>query len=236
MNFETINWKQDYHSFKKYLFSQKDAKYAEFHGRLVKDTSTPIIGVRTPILKKMAKDISKGNYLEFIKYNPHQYYEEIVLHGLVLTYLKKDFEDLCQDLEEYIPFINSWASCDIVICNLKQFSKNLEVGLSHIQKYVKSDNPWEVRVGLVLLLSYYVKEEYLNTIFQISESINLDDYYVKMANAWLLSICFIKYFDQTYQHFLNSKLDDWTYNKALQKSIESYRIKEKDLLRKIKRK
>lgn len=236
MNFEEINWKKEYPAFLEYLFSLKDEKYATFHGGLVKDTATPIIGVRTPILKQIAKGISKGNYREFINLNKHEYYEETILHGLVLTYIKEDFISLCKDLEDYIPYIHSWASCDIVICNMKQFSKNLEAGLVQIKKYVKSKNPWEVRVGLVLLLSYYVKEEYLDTIFKISESISSDDYYVKMANAWLLSICFIKYYDYTYQYFLNSKLDDWTYNKALQKAIESYRIKDKEVLRKLKRK
>lgn len=236
MDFKTIDWEKDYNQFRDHLFSLKDEKYAKFHGGLVKDTTASIIGVRTPLLKQIAKDISKGNYNEFIKYNPHQYYEEIVLHGLVITNLKKEFNELCKDLEEYIPFINSWASCDIVICNMKQFSKNLEIGLSYIQKYVNSKNPWEVRVGLVLLLSYYVKEEYLNIIFEITDNITLDNYYVKMANAWLLSICFIKYYEKTYQYFLNNKLDDWTYNKSLQKTIESYRIKNKEPLRKLKRK
>lgn len=155
---------------------------------------------------------------------------------MILTYLKEDFEILCHDLDNYIPYIHSWASCDIVICNMKQFSKHLEEGLSKIKKYIKSKNPWEVRVGLVLVLSYYVKEEYLDMIFKFAEQIKLEDYYVKMANAWLLSICFIKFFDQTYQYFLKSNLDDWTYNKALQKAIESYRVKDKDSLRKLKRK
>lgn len=236
MNLETFQWKDDYSLFREYLFQQKDDQYATFHGGLVKDTTNPIIGIRTPILKQIAKSISKGDYRSFIQYNPHEYYEEIVLHGLVLTYLKEDFERLCVDLGNYIPYIHSWASCDIVICNMKQFSKNLEAGLLKIKKYVQSKNPWEVRVGLVLLLSYYVKEEYLDTIFKIAEQINLDDYYVKMANAWLLSICFIKYYDQTYSYFLHTNLDDWTYNKALQKAIESYRIKDKDNLRKLKRK
>jgi len=236
MNFEEINWLKEYSSFREYLFRIKDEKYAKFHGGLINDTTTPIIGVRTPILKQIAKSISESNYRDFIKANLHEYYEEVVLHGLVLTYVKEDFEVLCKDLEEYIPYIHSWASCDIVICNMKQFSKNLEVGFEKVQKYVKSNNPWEVRVGLVLLLSYYVKEEYLDCIFEISESISSDDYYVKMANAWLLSVCFIKYYDRTYSFFLDNKLENWTYNKALQKAIESYRIKDKESLKKLKRK
>lgn len=235
MNLETINWEQDYQLFKKYLFGLKDSQYATFHSKLIKNTDTPIIGVRTPLLKKIAKEISKGSYQSFIDSNPHEYYEEIVLHGLVLTYLKEDFDLLCSDLEAYIPYINSWASCDLVICNLKQFSKHLDKGLVKIKKYIQSQNPWEVRVGLVLLLSYYAKEEYLDTIFDISEHVKLTDYYVQMANAWLLSICFIKFYDRTYQYFFNTKLDDWTYNKALQKAIESYRVKDKDSLRKLKR-
>lgn len=233
-NFENIKWNnENYTKFIKYLYSISDLKYAQFHGKLIKNNN--IIGIKTPILKQIAKSISKGDYLSFIKLNKHKYYEEVVIHGLIITYIK-DYKLAISLFDEYINYIESWASCDIVVCNFKIIKKNLNETFVKIKQYINNSNYWINRVGIVLLLTYYLNDDYIDKVLNISESINSDEYYVKMANAWLISICLVKYYDKTYNFLLNAKLDDWTYNKALQKAIESSRIKDKNILKNIKKK
>ncbi len=228
----TVNFNQDYNKFIEYLFSLKDDEYQKFNQRIVKTNN--IIGIRLPILKNIAKIIAKGDYLSFIKNNKHQYFEEIMLHGLVITYLKIDFNESIKLFDEYIKYIDSWATCDSIVMNYKIVKKNLDAFLIKIKEYLKSNQPFIKRVGIVLLF-YYLNDDYINEVLKIADSITDDDYYVKMANAWLISMCLVKYHDKTIEFLKKSHLDDWTYNKALQKAIESYRIKDKDFLRKMKR-
>ena len=231
-----IIWnKKTYKEFLNYLFTLKDENYALFHHKLLKNDEIKVIGIRTPILKKIAKNIVKTDYLAYIKLNNHTYYEEIVLHGLVVTNLKIDFNESLKLFDEYIKHIDSWASCDLVVSNYKLFKNNLDMGYIKIKEYLSNINPWINRVGLVVLLTYYINDDYIDKVLKICMNYNNDHYYVKMANAWLISICLIKYYDKTKKELLNSNLDDWTYNKAIQKAIESYRIINKDDLRKMKR-
>lgn len=236
MDLDNIIWdEQTYKKFIDYLFSIKDELYSKFHSKLLKNDKIKVIGIRTPILKKVAKKIVKTNYLDFIKLNKHEFYEETLLHGLVITYLKMDFKDNVKLFEDYIKYINNWASCDIVVANYKLFKNNLDLGFKHITKYLKSKNTWINRVGIVMLLDYYINDKFIDKVLDIANNIKSDDYYVKMANAWLISICLIKYYDKTYNFLLNNNLDDWTHNKAIQKCIESDRIKNKSIIRGLKR-
>jgi len=233
MSFENTIWnKQTYKEFIKYLFSIKDLKYSKFHSGLTRNNN--VIGIKTPILKQIAKSISKTNYMDFIKLNKHKYYEEIVIHGLIITYLK-DYDLAIKLFDEYINYIESWASCDIVVCNFKIVKKNLDKTFIKLKEYLNNSNFWINRVGIVLLLAYYLNDDYIDKVLEMADNIESDEYYVKMANAWLISMCLIKYYDKTHNFLLNTKLDDWTYNKALQKAIESYRIKDKDILKNMKR-
>ena len=228
----TVDFNQDYNKFIEYLFSLKDDEYQKFNQKIVKTDN--IIGIRLPILKNIAKIIAKNDYLGFIKNNKHQYSEEIMLHGLVITYLKIDFNESIKLFDEYIKYIDSWATCDSVVMNYKIVSKNLDICLIKIKEYLKSDKPFVKRVGIVLLF-YYLNDDYIDEVLKLINSIKSEDYYVKMANAWLISICLVKYYDKTVKFLKSCQLDDWTYNKALQKAIESYRIKDKDTLRKMKK-
>ena len=228
----TVDFNQDYNKFIEYLFSLKDDEYQKFNQKIVKTDN--IIGIRLPILKNIAKIIAKNDYLSFIKNNKHQYSEEIMLHGLVITYLKIDFNESIKLFDEYIKYIDSWATCDSVVMNYKIVSKNLDICLIKIKEYLKSDKPFIKRVGIVLLF-YYLNDDYIDEVLKLINSIKSEDYYVKMANAWLISICLVKYYDKTVKFLKSCQLDDWTYNKALQKAIESYRIKDKETLRKMKK-
>lgn len=225
----------DYNDFINYLYSLEDKKYKEFHKKLT--FSTNIIGVKVPILKEISKNISKGNFESFISFVTNDTYEEWLIYGLIIGYSKTSFKTKLNLLDKYIDKIDNWALCDIVCANMKDFKKNECDGYKYILNLVKSDKLWYKRVGIVLLLDFYINDFYILDIFRICNFIKKDEYYVKMAVAWLISICYIKYPELTLNYLKDNKLDDFTYNKAIQKIIESTRVSitNKNLLRKMKR-
>ncbi len=225
--------KETYQKFINDLYKNKDEKYQKFHSKLLKNEDITVIGIRTPVLKKLAKEISKNDYQSFIKQNTHQTYEECVLHGLILGYTQVDKEELFNLIDNFIPYIDNWATNDLTVSNLKSF-KNISI--DNIHKYLNSNNPWEIRFGLTLLLTYYIKEENLDKIFNICNSITSKHYYVQMANSWLISICYIKYPKETYKYLKKNKLDKFTQNKTISKICDSYRItkKQKEEIKKLR--
>ena len=226
-----------YEDFLTELYSLQDLKYKEFHSKLI--MSDKLIGVRTPELKRIAKAIARSNYEDFFKENRHELYEENLVHGLVLGYLKLDFNELKPLVDEFIPYIDNWAVCDATVANLKVYKKNKtkNIVFNEIKNYIKNDNPWINRFGYVLLLEYFIEEKNMDEIFELCENYK-DHYYVKMAIAWLISMCYIKYKGRTITFLKKHKLDIWTHNKAIQKIIDSYRVDNMDkvILRGLKRK
>jgi len=226
-----------YEDFLTELYSLQDLKYKEFHSKLI--MSDKLIGVRTPELKRIAKVIARSNYEDFFKKNRHELYEENLVHGLVLGYLKLDFIELKPLVDDFIPYIDNWAVCDATVANLKVYKKNKtkDIVFNEIKNYLKNDNPWINRFGYVLLLEYFIEEKYMDEIFELCENYK-DHYYVKMAIAWLVSMCYIKYKGRTITFLKKHKLDVWTHNKAIQKIIDSYRVDNMDkvILRGLKRK
>ena len=226
-----------YEDFLNELYSLQDLKYKEFHSKLI--ISDKLIGVRTPELKRIAKVIARSNYLDFFKNNRHELYEENMVHGLTLGYLKLEFDNLKTLVDEFIPHIDNWAVCDATVANLKVYKKNItkDKVFNEIKNYLNNDNPWINRFGYVMLLEYFIEEKYMDDIFELCENYK-EHYYVKMAIAWLISECYIKQKGRTLTFLKKNKLDTWTHNKAIQKIIESYRVTEEDkiLLRSLKRK
>ena len=223
MTLENIIWNKDtYQEFINYLYSLEDIKYKNFHSNLILDNN--LIGIRTPLLKDIAKKISKSDYNEFIKLNRHTTYEETIIYGLIIGNLNADFNTIKLYLNAFIPYINNWAINDIVCANLKIFKKYPDEGFIFINECLNSNNCWSIRFGLVLLINYYINDDYINKVLGISNSINNDNYYVKMANAWLISICYIKYPKITHRFLLNNNLDTFTFNKAISKICDSRRI------------
>ena len=218
MNYKNWN-KKIYKEFIKYLFTFKDEKYKEMQKRIIKNNNIKIIGIRIPILKKIAKEISKNNYIDFIKYNTHTYLEENILHGLLLGNIKEK-KELLNQIDIFIPYIDNWETCDTVCANLKQFKK-MDIKLINI--YI-NNNPWSQRFGLVLLLDHYIKKENLNFIYNTCKNIKTDEYYVNMAISWLLSICYIKYPKETLNFLKRANLGKFTHNKTISKICDSKRI------------
>ena len=222
---------------RKRLEELSDEEYRKFHTGLCPN-SNEILGVRVPILRNFAKEIVKQqNVEEYLEGALNNSYEEIVLQGMVLGLWKTEIEKFSKYLERFIPKINSWAVCDVSVAGFKITKKNMEYMWEFVQKYLKSDKEFELRFAIVMLLDFYITEEYIDKVLEILNNIKHDGYYVKMAVAWTIQVAFVKFPDKTMNLLKNNKIDNWTYNKALQKIIESYRVDEKtkEKIRKMKR-
>lgn len=220
------------------LIQLSDEKYKEFHSGLCKGMKAKLLGVRVPVLRGYAKELYKEYSLEELNKIGEDYYEEIMLKGMIIGFQNKaDFEFVTKQIKEFIPKIDNWAVCDTFCAGLKITKKYKSEMFNFIKKYLESDEEFEIRFGVVMLLDYYIDEEHMKNVLEICDSIKHEGYYVKMAVAWAISVCLMKYYDITIKYLKNCNLDDFTYNKALQKGIESYRIndEQKIQLRNLKR-
>ncbi len=219
------------------LFKLQDKKYQEFHSKLCPGTDN-IIGIRIPVLREYAKKLLKENdFKTLINYIDDEYYEEIMLQGMLIGLAKSNFNEIKPYIENFIPKIDNWAICDTFCAGLKITKKYKREMWNLINTYITSDEEFFIRFAVVMILDYYIEEEYIKENFKTFNNIKSDKYYVQMAVAWAISICCVKYFDKTVKYMKTANLDDFTYNKAIQKAIESYRItkEEKEILRKMKR-
>ena len=234
MNLIRDNWsKDDYKEFINYLLSLEDIKYRDFTKGLIPGKDN-IIGIRTLILKKIAKDISKANSEEFLKYNKDNYYEETLICGLVIGYIKDVNLVLNKYLDNFIIKIDNWATCDLFVTNLNIVSKKRELFFDYVDICLKNtQNDWILRFGYVMLLNYYISEEYLDYIFKICNAYQGDFYYVNMAIAWLISLCYIAYPKETLLFIKDNKLSKFTHNKCISKICDSRRVskEEKEMLK-----
>ena len=210
------------------LLSLQDKKYQQFHSSLCPGTKN-IIGVRIPVLRNYAKKLSKQeNIKEYIFFDKTKYYEEVMLQGMLIGLTKNsDIKETLTMLENFIPKIDNWAVCDICCAGLKIVNKNKELFWNFIQKYLKSKKEFELRFAIVMMLDYFTDEKYVDNVLTILDNIKHDAYYVKMAVAWTISVAFVKFQAKTMKYLKKNNLDDWTYNKSLQKICESLRVDEK---------
>lgn len=220
------------------LQEMADEKYREFHGKLIPGVDTIFYGVRVPALRKLAKQLVKGDWRGFVeRTKDSDIYEMNMLCGMVTALAKCEFEEKLEYVKKFIPCINNWAVCDIVCGDMKDVKKNQKRMYEFIQPFFSSEEEYEVRFAVVILMQYFLTEEYIQDVLKIYDGIRHEGYYVKMAVAWGISLCFIKYRDITLRYLSSCSLDDFTYNKSIQKMIESFRVRDEDkqMLRKMKR-
>lgn len=219
------------------LYKLSDEKYKKFHNGLCPNVKN-IIGVRIPKLREIAKTISKEKPIEFLDTYKCEFYEEKMIYGLVIGYMKENLKTRLKYLDKFVPIIDNWAICDCSCSTYKFTNKNLEKMWEYLQKYVSSQNEFEVRFFCIMLMDYYLTDKYIDKVLEIYNKIKLDKYYVKMGIAWGISVAFVKYETKVRKFLENNNLDDFTHNKSIQKIIESYRVNEetKNELRKLKRK
>ena len=206
------------------LFSLQDVKYQVFTSKLIPNIDqNKIIGVKTPIIRKLAKEIVNEPYIEdFLTELPHTYHEENILHGTILTMKYKDIDTLLKKIDEFLKYVDSWAVCDTI--NPKLFKKYPDKVYKYIQKWLKSNDEYTIRFGVVSLLQFYLDDNFNDEILILTKRINSEYFYVKMALAWFYSFALIKQYDVTIKLFENKELNQWIHNKAIQKAVESYRI------------
>ena len=212
------------------LFKLQDKKYRDFQIKLI-PTINPnnIIGIRTKELKKYAKELVKdNNYISFISDLPHKYFEENQLHAFIISEIK--------DYDKCIEYINNWATCDQM--SPKIFKKYTNKLLDQVNIWIKSNKTYTIRYSILILMRYYLddnfKKEYLEKVCNIKS----EEYYVNMMRAWYYATALVKQYKDTIVYIENNKLDTWTHNKTIQKARESYRIEEdkKEYLKGLKRK
>lgn len=219
------------------LIKLADDKYRSFHSNLCPGVEN-ILGVRLPLLRKIAKSLSKEeDYYNYLNNGDTKYYEEIMIEGLIIGYLKTDNENRFNYIRNFIPKIDNWAICDSFCNNLKFTKKNINEVWNFILPYTSSENEFDIRFALVMMLNFYIIEDYIDDVLNTLNNINHDGYYVKMAVAWAVSYAYIDFPQKTLSFLKNNNLDNFTYNKSLQKIIESTRVskEDKDLMRSLKK-
>ncbi len=223
---------------KEYLINNRDSKYKDFSLELNLMHNKKSIGVRIPVIRELAKILSSKYDIDYlIKNIDEEYYEEILLKGFVIgNYKNLSYEDLIKYIDDHLTKISDWSMCDTFVTSLKITKKYQDRLWEYLSTKLDSKNEYEVRFSLVMILNYYISDSYKDKIYEIIKNIKNEDYYVKMANAWLLSYMFINYFDDTIKFINHNKLDKWTLNKGINKAIESYRITgdKKNILAKIR--
>jgi 3-methyladenine DNA glycosylase AlkD len=222
---------------KEQLTELADEKYRVFTSALTPGRDH-ILGVRLPLLRKLAARIAKGDWQDYLKNAEDDTLEEVMLQGMVIGNIKEDIETVLKLCEKFIPKIDCWSICDSFCGGLKITGKHRERVWNFLQPYLNSEREYEIRFGVVMLLGYYVLPEYCAPAFECFNKTRHDGYYVKMAVAWAVSIYFIKYPEDTLGFLRENDLDDFTYNKALQKITESRRVDEdtRIMIRGMKRK
>lgn len=225
-----------YPDFLESLHALAEPNFAAFQRKLIPGET--ILGVRTPHLRAMAKQIAKSDWRRFLAEVQDGTLEETTVHGLVIGAAKMEYRDALGYAAGFVPKIKSWASCDICGSSFQFLKKEPERSFEFLEGYLSDEREFAVRFGVILLMDYFTSEEYLSRLFTLYEQVRHEGYYVKMAIAWAISVCYVKFPEQTEEYLKTSRLNDWTYNKALQKIIESNRASadQKRAVRAMKRK
>ncbi|MED0705314.1 DNA alkylation repair protein [Aneurinibacillus aneurinilyticus] len=213
-----------------------DTDYQKFSAALI-PTINNVLGVRLPELRKIAKKIVKGDWRTYLETAKDEYFEEIMLQGMVIGYVKTDIEELLSYVALFVPKIDNWSVCDSFCTGLKFTKENKERVWEFLQPYLSSKKEYEIRFGVVMLLDFYIETEYIERVLNLLDRVKHEGFYAKIAVAWAVSICYVKLPDSTMEYLRNNTLDDFTYNKALQKITESKRVDKetKNLIRSMKR-
>ena len=211
------------------LYDLQDLKYRDMQIKIIPTVEPEsVIGVRTPELKSIAKDILKdGNYKGFLEELPHRYFEENQLHAFIISGIK-DLNECMEDLETFLPYVDNWATCDQM--SPKIFRKHKDVLLTHIKGWVVSEKTYTVRFGIGMLMEHFLDDDFDPLYPELVAKLRSEEYYVNMMIAWYFATALAKQYESILPFIEEKRLDDWTHNKAIQKSLESRRITEEQKL------
>lgn len=220
----------------KQLFDLQDKEYAEFQSKLTPNIpSDTFIGVRVPEVRKLAKSYIKNpECRKFIRDLPHKYYDENMLHGLLLSEMK-DYDECIKEVDLFLPYVDNWAVCDIM--SPKIFKKHKEKLLIKIREWASSRHVYTCRFGLEMLMSHFLDEDYDAGYLEIAAGVHSEEYYINMMIAWFFATALAKQWETAIAYISENRLDKWVHNKTIQKARESYRIttEQKEYLKSLKR-
>ena len=205
------------------LFRMQDKDYALMQTKIIPTVAADrIIGVRTPALRTFAKSLYKDSDIDaFLSSVPHQYFDEDQLHAFILS-LEKNFDKCIAEVDAFLPYIDNWATCDQL--SPKVFKKEPEKLLPHIQSWIKSDRTYTVRFAIGMLMQHFLDERFDVKYADLAAAVRSEEYYVNMMIAWYFATALAKQYESILPYLEEKRLDDWVHNKAIQKSVESYRI------------
>ena len=229
--------KKEYQKYLKFLKSLSEPEYRDFHKNLT-TTKYEILGIRVPMLRHLAKEKLKTDYLTFLKYCGDKYYEEVFIEGQVIAGVK-DEEIFLEHFYKFLDKIDNWAICDSFCNSLKRFKKDPDKYFTICKNLaLQDDKVYYSRVGLICILNHFVDKQYLKEIFKILDTIKSDEYYLNMAESWLICELYTKYPQETTKYLKKNKLNKFTQNKAISKIHDSYRVtkEEKEYLNTLKQK
>ena len=219
------------------LFAMQDINYREFQVKLIPTVDPEkVIGVRTPQLRKFAKELTKDPEAEsFLEDLPHEYFDENQLHAFLISEIK-DFDSCILKTERFLPQIDNWATCDQL--SPKVFKKHRPELLEYIKRWIKSEDTYIIRFAIGMLMQHFLDEDYREEYPELVSSVSSEEYYVNMMIAWYFATALAKQYDSVLPFIESGRLDPWTHNKAIQKAAESFRItpEQKTYLRTLKRK
>lgn len=207
----------------KMLFENRDEKYRDFNSSLIPTVDREkFVGVRTPVLRKIAKDVFKsGEYEDFLNCLPHKYYEENNLHAFIIEQIK-DFDECIGRLEVFLPYVDNWATCDSM--TPKVFAKHKTELLEKIEVWLKSDQTYTVRYAIRMLMCFFLDEDFDEKYLKTVSSIKSDEYYIKMMVAWYFATALAKQYGSAVKYIENCSLDDDVHKMTIQKAVDSFRV------------
>ena len=205
------------------LFALQDVGYRDFQAKLIPDLAEgTLIGVRTPALRQLAKDLSRQPETEaFLQALPHRYFEENQLHAFLIAE-DKDFASCIRRTEAFLPYVDNWATCDQL--SPKVFRKHRADLLPHIKDWLRSEETYTVRFGIGMLMQHYLDEKFDPAYPEMVAGIRSEGNYINMMIAWYFATALAKQYDEVLPYLEEKKLDIWTHNKSIQKAVESRRI------------
>ena len=217
------------------LLALQDEKYRDFHSKLIPTIpAETIIGIRMPVMRKLVKEYAKDpESAEFLKQLPHTYYDENLLHALLVAEIK-DYDTCVREVERFLPYVDNWAVCDVF--SPKVFRKNRDKLIGKVREWSASERPYPCRFGMEMLMTHFLDEDFRPEYLEIPAAVHSEEYYVNMMIAWFYATALAKQWDATIGYVEKHRLDPWTHNKTIQKARESYRItpEQKEYLKTLK--
>lgn len=202
----------------------QDIEFKKFQCKLIPGVnSDTVIGVRTPLLRKLAKEIFKSDdYEEFIRDLPHEYYEEVNLHGMIIC-MVSDYDEAIHEVNKLLPYVDNWASCDLLSCK-KAFKDNLDKLETDVKRWISSGDTYTVRFGIGVLLEFYLDDAFDLKYLEWVARVESDEYYIRMMKAWYFATALAKQYDEAIPYIENHRLEEWVHRKTIQKAKESFRV------------